>query len=79
MKHFIIAAVLAGATVTSASAYTGLSEVKRIEVQRLVPGADTSNLTPAQIGALELFFDNSDNLRSGNNPSGKVQRILNQS
>jgi hypothetical protein len=86
MKQFVIAAVLAaaGATAASADAYgyagsNGLSETLRVEVQHLVPGADTSNLSPAQIGALQLLFDNSDNLRSGENPAGKVQVILSRS
>lgn len=83
MKHFIIATVLAAATATSVSAAgygygasNGLSESTRVEVQQLVPGADLSNLSAAQIGALDLLFDNSDNLRSGENPAGKIQVIL---
>ncbi len=77
MKHFIIAAVLAGAAATSSFASTGLSGVTQVEVKRLVPGADLSNLTPIQVAQIESLFVNSDNLNSGNNPAGKIMRILN--
>ncbi len=80
MKNLILAALIAGASVSSVAAMSAgqLSEVDRIEAQRLVPSADLSNLTPAQVTAIE-FLLTSDNLKAGNNPAGKLQVILNRS
>ncbi len=77
MKNLILAALIAGTSVSSAFAMTAgqLSEVDRIEAQRLVPSSDLSNLTPAQVTAIE-FLLTSDNLRAGNNPVGKLKAIL---
>ncbi len=79
MKRIVLATLIAAATTSSAFAMTTageLSTVKRIEVQRLVPGADLTNLSAQQVTAIELFFLNSDNLQSGENPSGKLQKLL---
>jgi hypothetical protein len=46
-------------------------------VNRMVPGADLTNLTLSQIARLESLFVKSENLRSGENPSGQIQVILN--
>jgi hypothetical protein len=78
MKNLILAALIAGVSVSSVSAMTTsgqLSEVDRIDAQRLVPSADLTGLSQAQVIAIE-FLLTSDNLRAGNNPVGKLKAIL---
>ncbi len=79
MKHVLIAAILAATAVSAANAEDwskGLTQQTRNEILQLVPNADLTGLSKAQVQRLEMFFDNSDNLRAGNNPSGKLQVIL---
>lgn len=80
MKRIALATVLALATVGSASAMTSFTELPhgvKLEVQRLVPNADLTNLTAAQRAAIEQIFASSENTRSGNDPAGAVKAILN--
>ncbi len=82
MKNLILAALIAGASVSSVAAMTTtgqLSEVNRIEAQSYVPNGDFSNLTPAQVTAIDLLLLSSDDLRAGENPAGKIAKILERS
>jgi hypothetical protein len=82
MKNLILAALIAGASVSSVSAMTTtgqLSEVNRIEAQRYVPNGDFSNLSSAQVTAIDLLFMNSDDVSAGENPAGKIKKILERS
>jgi hypothetical protein len=86
MKLFITAAAFAAALSSAALAQTyygaasgtpgGLSASARNHVLQLVPGADLSGLSKTQVQTIEAFFVNSANLRSDNNPSGKIKLIL---
>jgi hypothetical protein len=77
MKRIILASIVALSAATGAFAGNGLSSAIAVEVNRMVPGADLTNLTLSQIARLESLFVNSENLRSGENPSGQIQVILN--
>lgn len=76
MKKIIIASLIALSASTAAFAGGTVSSAIAIEVSRLVPGADLSNLTPSQSGRLHALFSNSKNLRSGENPAGQIRVIL---
>jgi len=79
MKRFIFAAILASTAFGSASAMTTADQLidgNRVEIMRLVPGADLSNLSNVQVAAITILFSNSENLRSGNNPAGALKVIL---
>ncbi|MGL5008916.1 MAG: hypothetical protein ACRC6I_03480 [Paracoccaceae bacterium] len=76
MKRIILASIIALSAGSAAFATGGLSSAIAVEVNRLVPGADLSNLTPSQIGRLNMLFSNSDNLGAGDNPAGQIQVIL---
>ncbi|MES2844281.1 MAG: hypothetical protein V4747_04565 [Pseudomonadota bacterium] len=82
MKRILLATALTIATVASASAMTmtptGLSSNVVSEIQRLVPGADLTNISTAQLAEINGLFANSDNLNAGNNPRGALKAILNQ-
>jgi hypothetical protein len=77
MKRIILASIVALSAATGAFAGNGLSSAIAVEVNRLVPGADLVNLSVSQISRLESLFVNSENLRSGENPAGQIQVILN--
>jgi hypothetical protein len=77
MKRIILASIVALSAATGAFAGNGLSSAIAVEVNRMVPGADLTNLTLSQIARLESLFVNSENLRSGENPAGQIQVILN--
>jgi hypothetical protein len=77
MKRIILASIVALSAATGAFAGNGLSSAIAVEVNRMVPGADLTNLTLSQIARLESLFVKSENLRSGENPSGQIQVILN--
>ncbi len=82
MKNLILATLIAGASVSSAFAMTTtaqLSEVNRIEAQRFVPNGDFTNLTPAQVTAIDLLLLSSEDLGAGENPAGKIAKILERS
>jgi hypothetical protein len=76
MKKIILASVIALSAGTAAFATGGVSSAIAVEVNRLVPGADLTNLTPSQVQRLNTLFLNSENLRSGENPAGQIQVIL---
>jgi hypothetical protein len=76
MKKIILATVIALSAGTAAFATGGVSSAIAVEVNRLVPGADLTNLTASQVGRLNALFANSANLRSGENPAGQIQVIL---
>lgn len=81
MKRILLASVLAlsaGTAVYADSMSGTLNSGVALEVSRMVPNADVSNLSRDQIVALENLFSNSENLRSGNDPAGEVRRILGQ-
>ena len=77
MKHIILASLIALSAGTAAFATGSVSSAIAVEVDRLVPGADLSNLTASQIGRLHDLFSKSENLRSGENPAGQIRVILN--
>jgi hypothetical protein len=79
MKRFIIATALtlAAASSAMASGYSiGLPATTQVEVRALVPNADLSNLTVAQVARFNDLFSNSDLRRAGENPAGQVRAIL---
>jgi hypothetical protein len=76
MKKIILATVIALSAGTAAFATGGVSSAIAVEVNRLVPGADLTNLTASQVGRLNALFANAANLRSGENPAGQIQVIL---
>ncbi|HEX9858044.1 MAG TPA: hypothetical protein VGA75_06775 [Paracoccaceae bacterium] len=66
MKRFLITAALILAAAGSASAMTSaqdLSGPEKAAVRALVPGADVSNLTTAQVGAIGLILSGDDSGR----------------
>jgi hypothetical protein len=76
MKKIILATIIAMSAGTAAFASGGVSTAIAIEVNRLVPGADLTNLTTSQISRLHTLFSKAENLRSGENPAGQIQVIL---
>ncbi len=76
MKKIILASIIALSAGTAAFATGGVSSAIAVEVNRLVPGADLSNLTSSQAGRLHALFAKSENLRSGENPAGQIMVIL---
>ena len=79
MKRFMIATALTLAAASSAlaSGYnTTLPATTQVEVRALVPSADLSNLTIAQVARFNDLFSNSDLRRAGENPAGQVRAIL---
>jgi hypothetical protein len=76
MKKIILATVIALSAGTAAFATGGVSSAIAVEVNRLVPGADLTNLTASQVQRLNALFSKSENLRSGENPAGQIQVIL---
>ena len=79
MKSFMIAAALTLAAASSAMATTsnvGVPSATQVEIRALVPNADLSNLTVAQIARFNDLFSNSDLRRAGENPAGAVRAIL---
>ena len=76
MKTIILASIIALSAGTAAFATGGVSSAIAVEVNRLVPGADLTNLSTAQISRLHQLFSKSENLRSGENPAGQIQVIL---
>lgn len=76
MKSIILASIIALSAGTAAFATGGVSSAIAIEVNRLVPGADLSNLTPSQSSRLHTLFSKSENLRAGENVVGQIQVIL---
>lgn len=77
MQKFILAAVVAVACAGSVSA-AQLSAGNQSKAMRLYPAGDYSNLTSSQVAQINMLFSNSTNLRSGNNPRGKLKAILAQ-
>ena len=81
MKRILLATVLAlsaGTAVYADSMSGALNSGIALEVSRLVPGADLNSLSRDQVVAIENIFVDSENLRSGNDPAGKIRVILNQ-
>ena len=83
MKRFIIAAALTLAAASSAMATTngtvsavGLPATTQAEIRALVPNADLSNLSVAQLARFNDLFSNSDLRSAGENPAGAVRAIL---
>ena len=82
MKRFIIATALTLAAASSAMASsttlssTGVPATTQVEIRALVPNADLSNLTVAQVARFTDLFSNSDLRRAGENPAGAVRAIL---
>lgn len=87
MKRFIIATALTLAAASSAMATTygapttgsaPISSSMAFDIRSYVPNADLSNLTVSQVGQFYALFSKSENLRSGENPAGAIQVILQQ-
>lgn len=79
MKPFFIATALTLAAASSALAVGSafdLPATTQIEIRALVPNADLSNLTVAQVARFNDLFSNSDLRRAGENPVGAVRAIL---
>jgi hypothetical protein len=79
MKRILLATALilsAGTAVYADSMSGSLSADVALQVSRLMPNADLSNLTSQQVSALENLFSDSENLKSGSNPVGAVGVIL---
>jgi hypothetical protein len=76
MKKIILAAIIAVSAGTAAFATGTVSSAIAVEVNRLVPGADLSNLTASQAGRLHLLFVNPDNQSAGDNIAGQIKVIL---
>lgn len=77
MKRFMIAAALTLAAGSSVFASTvGVPATTQVEIRALVPNADLSNLTVAQVARFNDLFSNSDLRRAGENPAGAVRAIL---
>ncbi|MFM2390037.1 MAG: hypothetical protein RLZZ437_1592 [Pseudomonadota bacterium] len=76
MKKIVLASIIALSAGTAAFATGGVSNAIAVEVNRLVPGADLSNLTVSQASRLSTLFSKAENLRSGENPVGQIQVIL---
>ncbi|HQY42732.1 MAG TPA: hypothetical protein PK450_01035 [Paracoccaceae bacterium] len=76
MKTLAFAAMIALSAAPAAFASTSqiLSNSDRAEITRIVPGADLSNLTLAQAGALASALNNDE---SGNAVGGQIRAILN--
>ena len=81
MKRFIIATALTLAAASSAmatSTQTTLPGTLQFEIRALVPNADLSNLTTAQVAQFYGLFSSSDNSGSGNDTAGQIRAILAQ-
>ncbi len=79
MKLFILAAILAATATGSASAQRAADQTlggHRVEVTRMAPGADLSNLSHAQLVAISALFSNREDMKPDNNPKGALQVIL---
>jgi hypothetical protein len=77
MKKIILASIIALSAGTAAFATGGVSNAIAVEVNRLVPGADLSNLTASQAHRLHTLFSKAENLNSAENPVNQIQVILN--
>jgi hypothetical protein len=81
MKRILLVTVLAlsaGTAVYADSMAGTVNAGVALEVSRLVPGADLNTLSRGQVAALENFFADSENLRSGNDPANKIRVMLGQ-
>lgn len=77
MKRFMIATALTLAAGSSVFASTvGVPATTQVEIRALVPNADLSNLSVAQVARFNDLFSNSDLRRAGENPAGAVRAIL---
>ena len=79
MKRFMIATALTLAAASSAMASgfnVGVPATTQVEIRALVPNADLSNLSVAQVARFNDLFSNSDLRRAGENPAGAVRAIL---
>ena len=79
MKLTLIALALVSGLSSAALAEDwskGLTDNTRIRILQLVPNADLTDLSKDQVQTLEMFFTDSKNLRSSENPGGKIQIIL---
>ncbi|HPE26388.1 hypothetical protein [Albidovulum sp.] len=75
MKRILLAATALSIAAGAASAMnnpTELSNVDRSEIKRLVPNADLSNLTVAQVQALQSVIYSEENAKGG-----QIRAILN--
>jgi hypothetical protein len=79
MKRFMIATALTLAAASSALASgtaMDLPTTTQVEIRALVPNAELSNLSVAQVARFNDLFSNSDLRRAGENPAGQVRAIL---
>jgi hypothetical protein len=76
MKKIILASVIALSAGTAAFATGSVSNAIAVEVNRLVPGADLSNLTLSQASRLHTLFSKAENLNASENPVNQIQVIL---
>lgn len=77
MKRLMIATALTLAAGSSVFASTvGVPATTQVEIRALVPNADLSNLSVAQLARFNDLFSNSDLRRAGENPAGAVRAIL---
>jgi hypothetical protein len=74
MKTFAIALATLAALTTAASAMSqpGLSSAAQSEVQSMLPGADLTGLTSAQVGAIGAILHGEDSGKAG-----QIRAILN--
>lgn len=79
MKRFMIATALTLAAASSALAAgtaMDLPATTQVEIRALVPNAELSNLSVAQVARFNDLFSNSDLRRAGENPAGQIRAIL---
>jgi hypothetical protein len=79
MKRLIATAAILATLGTSAFAMVSkdqLSPNVKAQISQMVPNAELDNLSTRQVAAINGVFANSSNLRSGNNPEGKLKVIL---
>lgn len=67
--------ILMGSDATTLS-QSNLSAADQLAIMQLVPDAKLDALTTAQYAELTTFLSNSDNLRAGNSPAGRIRNIL---
>ena len=80
MKRALLSITLLFATASVVFAQTApmrLSPTAIAKVKTFVPNADLENLTVVQYAQIVTLLDNSNNLRSGEDPDGAIKVILN--
>jgi hypothetical protein len=79
MKRLLLASAITLATAATAAASMMSAELNSnvaFQVTSILPGADLSNLSGAQVNAIENIFSASGADSAGNDVRGQVQKIL---